>query len=42
MKKMNRLNWNRLGFFVLGTFFGGTILSFLGGLAGGIFGAKRG
>jgi hypothetical protein len=31
---MSKLNWNRLGFFVLGAFFGQMIL-------GGLFGAIR-
>lgn len=40
---MSKLNQNRLGFFVLGTFLGGTILSFVGGIFGGALGgAKRG
>lgn len=30
---VSKLNWNRLGFFALGTFFGGWVL----GLAGSIF-----
>jgi hypothetical protein len=35
---MGKLNWNRLGFFALGTFFGGYVLN----LAGGLFGRKSG
>jgi hypothetical protein len=31
---MSRLNWNRLGFFALGTFFGGYVLSLFGGVFG--------
>jgi hypothetical protein len=31
---MSRLNWNRLGFFVLGTFFGQMLLGMFGGLLG--------
>lgn len=31
---MSKLNWNRLGFFVLGTFLGSTVLSFVGGIFG--------
>jgi hypothetical protein len=27
---MSKINWNRLGFFVLGTFFGGTVLGWVG------------
>lgn len=33
---MSRLNWNRVGFFALGTFFGSYVL----GLVGGVFGRK--
>lgn len=29
---MSKLNWNRLGFFALGTFLGGWVLSFVGGI----------
>lgn len=31
---MSRLNWNRAGFFLLGTFFGGYFLGAVGGLFG--------
>lgn len=31
---MSKLNWNRLGFFALGTFFGGWVLGLFGGLVG--------
>lgn len=31
---MTKLNWNRAGFFVLGTFLGGYVLGFVGGLLG--------
>jgi hypothetical protein len=34
---MSRLNWNRVGFFALGTFFGSYVL----GLFGSIVGRKR-
>jgi len=32
---MSRLNWNRVGFFALGTFFGGWVLGAIGGVLGG-------
>lgn len=35
---MSKLNWNRVGFFALGTFFGSYVL----GLFGGLLGGKRG
>jgi hypothetical protein len=31
---MSKLNWNRVGFFALGTFLGGYVLSLFGGLFG--------
>lgn len=31
---MGKLNWNRLGFFLAGTFFGGYVLGFFGSLFG--------
>jgi len=31
---MSKLNWNRLGFFVLGTFLGGWVLGAIGGILG--------
>lgn len=31
---MKKLNWNRLGFFLAGTFFGTYVLGFLGSLLG--------
>lgn len=33
---MKRKYWRDIGFFALGTFFGGWVLGFLGGLVGGI------
>jgi hypothetical protein len=40
---MSKLNWNRVGFFVLGSFLGPVVLSFFGGIFGGALGgAKRG
>lgn len=32
---MKRKYWRDLGFFILGTFLGGTVLGFIGGLLGG-------
>ena len=32
---MSRLNWNRVGFFALGTFFGGWVLGLFGNVLGG-------
>jgi len=34
---MSRLNWNRVGFFALGTFFGSYVL----GLVGGVFRGRK-
>lgn len=31
---MSKMNWNRLGFFVAGTFLGGWVLGMVGGLLG--------
>lgn len=31
---MSKLNWNRAGFFVLGTFLGGYVFGFIGSLIG--------
>jgi hypothetical protein len=31
---MSRLNWNRVGFFALGTFFGGYVLGLFGSVVG--------
>lgn len=31
---MSKINMNRVGFFVLGTFLGGYVLGFVGGLLG--------
>lgn len=40
---MNRLNWNRLGFFVLGALVGPVVLGFFGNIFGGaVTGARRG
>jgi hypothetical protein len=39
---MSKLNWNRLGFFVLGSFLGPVVLGFFGSIFGGaVGGAKR-
>ena len=32
---MSRLNWNRVGFFTLGTFFGSWVLGLFGSALGG-------
>lgn len=37
---MSRKNWNRLAFFIAGTFLGGWVLGMIGGLVGGITGRK--
>lgn len=39
--KMSRLNWNRLGFFVLGSFIGPVVLGFFAGIARGAAGGAR-
>jgi hypothetical protein len=39
--KMSRLNWNRLGFFVLGSFIGPVVLGFFTGIARGAAGGAR-
>lgn len=31
---MSKMNWNRLGFFVLGTFLGGYVMGLVGALVG--------
>lgn len=36
----NRINRNRLGFFILGTFLGGWVLGLLGALVGRVGGKK--
>ena len=35
---MSKMNWNRLGFFVLGTFLGGWVLAVLRGTVGAVTG----
>jgi hypothetical protein len=40
---MSKLNWNRIGFFVLGSFLGPVVLGFVSSVFGGaVGGAKRG
>lgn len=34
MKSMSKMNWNRLGFFLLGTFTGGWVLGAIGSVLG--------
>lgn len=38
---MSKLNWNRVGFFALGTFFGGWVLGIVGGFVGGLTGRGK-
>ena len=39
-KQMSKLNWNRLGFFILGTFFGSWFLGLLGATVAGVKGGR--
>lgn len=38
---MSKMNWNRLGFFLLGTFFGGWVIGGILGIVGKVSGGSR-